>query len=134
MKENYELNLLLSGRLAEEEIAAFSRELSQEISQREGLILEAHPAKRIELAYPIRKERGAWLQTIHFSLDKDKLAEIEKKVKSLKEALRFLLLKKVVFRARPLLRIRRPLEPPEAKTEAKVELKEIEEKLAEILK
>ncbi|PIP25128.1 MAG: hypothetical protein COX34_00360 [Candidatus Nealsonbacteria bacterium CG23_combo_of_CG06-09_8_20_14_all_36_12] len=130
----YELTSLISSKLSEEEARKISEKINSFIQKEEGILdKEANPLK-LKLALPIKKERQAYLLTLNFYLDLGKLENLEKKLKSTPEILRFLVQRKKleiakILPEKPLLKIKKPLKP----REEKVELEEIEKKLEEIL-
>jgi len=130
----YELTSLISSKLSEEEARKISEKINSFIQKEEGILdKEANPLK-LKLALPIKKERQAYLLTLNFYLDLGKLENLEKKLKSTPEILRFLVQRKKleiakIIPEKPLLKIKKPLKP----REEKVELEEIEKKLEEIL-
>ena len=83
------------------------------------------------MAYPVRKKssNGAYLSTLNFHLDPEKLGSLEKKLKSEQKILRYLILKKKILKKIPEILI----EKPKRIVRPKVELKEIEKKLEEML-
>ena len=128
---SYELTYLISPDLSEEELKIFPEKINSflEEGRSEGLKL---PVKR-RLAYPIKKKIEAYLGVLNFYLPSEKLENFEKKLKKEPKILRYLLLKKEVPRKIEMPRIRPEAKAPKIKKEKKVELKEIEKKLEEIL-
>jgi ribosomal protein S6 len=142
MKQNYELSYLISSQASEGAWQEISRKTNDFIQAKEGVILESQLPQRISLAYPVKKENAAWFQTTYFSLDSSKLEDLQKKLKEEKGILRFLLLVKrpvkiSARRARKSKEAMKKFVPSEIKktgtSQQKVELKEIEKKLEEIL-
>ncbi len=124
----YELTYLISSNLSEEEANSLQEELSSLIQKQEGILEKKEKIIKRKLSYPIQKQETAYLSTIEFSLNPEKLNELEKEIKSKNQILRFLLLTKKPFKDEPKI-IKSKTKPKE-----KVELKEIENKLEEILK
>lgn len=138
MKQNYELTYLISSLLPEQEAGNISVGINNFIQEKQGLVNEGGLPRTIGLAYPIKKENNAWLQTTNFSLEKAELQELEKKLKENKEILRFLILKKVKERKRAIRRIpkmviKKTQEAVPASPFQKAELEDIGKKLDEIL-
>jgi len=140
--QTYELTYLISPELKEEELKDFSQKIGSLISK-VGKNGKSEAPKRITLAYPIQKKRGAFLATFEFSAEPKEAENLKKELAKEKQILRFLLIKK-----RGLEEIKEKLKPAFAKApastkvsagkekpipEKKVELKEIEEKLEKIL-
>jgi len=131
--ENYELTYLISPDLSEEELKIFPEKidsfLQEEGGKSEGLKL---PIKK-RLAYPIKKKNEGYWGTLNFYLSPEKLESFEKKLKKEPKILRYLLLRERLPKKIEILRIRPKAKAPKVKKEKKVELKEIEKKLEEIL-
>ena len=139
--KNYELTYLITPVFSEEESKAFQGKITSFIQEEGGILTEEGILVRRRLAYPIKKQQQAYLASLTFQVNPEKIASLEKKLKAEKEILRYILVIKVPVRKTPQ-RIRRPVKAPgitlEAKEvvlskEKKVELKEIEKKLEEIL-
>lgn len=127
-------------------IAPDKEEQAQELQNRvtsfiqeQGGILESseRPSKKA-LAYPIRKKNYTFLASSVFQLGPSKLADLEKKLKAETQIIRHLILVKPLVEERPVRRKKAPeivskksFLCPEKKE--KIELKEIEKKLEEIL-
>jgi ribosomal protein S6 len=138
----YELTYLIKAELTEEKAKEFQEKIISLIQEEGGILNEANSPFKRKLAYPIKKEGQAHLATLYFQLKADKLASLEKKVESEKEILRYLILTKkkaevIPEAAKAIPAIRKEGEAPvpsAKKAPKKVELKEIEKKLEEILK
>lgn len=139
----YEIAYLISSDLSEEEARAFQGKITSLVKEEGGILDEARMPLRKKLAYPIKKQNQAYLAFFNFQLNPDALANLEKKLKAENQILRHLIvIKKPVKPARE--RVRKLKTQPESvnfeenkaynEKEKKVELKEIEEKLEEILK
>lgn len=135
--KNYELTYLISADLSEEEVKVFSQKITSLIQEEEGILSRINPPIRKKLAYPIKKQIQAYLASLIFQLNPEKLAILEKKLKSENQILRYLILTKKEFKIVPKAAEIFPIskKPRKAvlKKEKKVELKEIEKKLEEIL-
>lgn len=139
MKQNYELTYIISGQIPEETVGKTSQQISDFIQDKQGLILENSTIQKINLAYTIEKENTAWFQTIYFGLDTEFAPGLAKMVKETKTILRYLLLKKLPYKAAKPIRRRKPkvaseMIGPKTGTPQKAELEEIGKKLDEILK
>ena len=139
--KNYELTYLITSNFSMEEAQAFQGKITSFIQEEGGILTEEGILVRRKLAYPIKKQQQAYLASLTFQVSPEKIAGLEKKLKAEKEILRYLLIIKVPVKKMPQ-RIRRPARAPEITPEAKevilpkekkVELKEIEKKLEEIL-
>ncbi len=122
----YQLTFLLPPNLKEEEIKKIQEGLNFLIKKEGGVLENSEIIGRKKLAYKIKKEEEAIFCNLEFCLLAEKLEELEKKLKSEKEILRYLILSKGEKRE-----IKMP-KPKKIKKE-KVEISEIEEKLKEIL-
>lgn len=132
--KSYELTYLISSEMTEEETKSFPEKIAVLIQESEGIVGNKSLILKRKLAYPIKKQGEAYLAVITFQLNADKLTELEKKLKSENKILRYLLtVKKPVKETRRTVRKITQLQEKKKK-KAKVELKEIEKKLEEILK
>ena len=130
----YELTYLISPELSESELKSLNEKINSLIQKEKGVLNEAKMPMKKKLAYPIKKQREAFLINLSFYFQAEKLGSLEKELKSEKKILRYLIL------ARPKSKIakvrKRPAKviPKIPAKEKKVELKEIEKKLEEILR
>ena len=114
----YELTYIISPKLVEEE--------RKKLSERVVSHIEAQPTSQQAIS--------SFLITLNFYTEPEKIQEIEKKLKEEQGIVRYMILKKVVSEAKHSKRMpRKPLIKPVKTEEKKVELKEIEKKLEEIL-
>ncbi len=135
--KNYELTYLIPSELSEEEAKEFQGRIASSIKEEGGILNGENSLLRKKLAYPIKKQFEAFLAVLDFQLEPERMTNLEKKLKSENQILRYL----IVTKAKPkeaLLRKRRERKvtfekPAVSKEEKKVELKEIEKKLEEIL-
>jgi len=124
--KHYELTFLISPELSEEEIRGFQEKIISLIQGLGGELLG-------EVKTPIRKKM-AYLVTLNFNLDPEKLGSLEKGLKSENQVLRYIILTRRALRPSGPEAKKVPPKPIiKPKPEAKVELKEIEKKLKEIL-
>ena len=132
----YELTYLISPELKEEEIGDFLKRIESLISKI-GKISKSRNPEKIKLSYPIQKKKEAFLNSLEFEGEADKIDDLKKEVEKEKNILRYLLIKKKEMekKIKEPKRIRRKItETEKPKEKKKVELKKIEEKLGEILK
>jgi len=126
--KTYEFTYIINPDISREDLNSLQDIIKSFIKEEGGSIVRINsPLKRI-LAYPIKKNKEAFLADLTFDLDPDKLAGLEKKIKAEKRIIRYLLLKKKLLKKKLKVRALRKPQP-----KAKVELKEIEKKLEEIL-
>ena len=127
----YELTYLISPELSEEELKSLMEKINSFIAEAAGISIRESAFLKKKLAFPIKKRSQAFLNTLIFQLSPEKLESFEKNLKTQVQILRYLILAKrkpgteeiVEKRKRPVRRT----EPP------KVEMKEIEKELEEIL-
>ncbi len=149
--KSYELTYLISGEIPEEEAKTIQNKIASLIQKEEGVLGRVSTLLRKKLAYPIKKpavhthtaiptpQTQAYLVVLDFQLNPENLANLEKELKQDSQILRYLILSKktaeVVSKKIEITKPRRYIKKPkEATLEKKVELKEIEKKLEEILK
>jgi small subunit ribosomal protein S6 len=126
--KTYEFTYLIKPDISKEDINSLQEIIKSFIKEEEGSIARINPPLKKNLAYPIKKNKEAFLADLTFDLKPDKLDSLEKKIKSEKRIIRYLLLKKKLLKKKLRVRATRKPQP-----KAKVELKEIEKKLEEIL-
>ena len=131
--KTYELTYLISSELADEQVRDLQNKSSALIKEEGGLPTGEASISRKRLAYPVKKQSQAYLAVASFQLLPEKLANLEKVLKADSQILRYIILIK-----RPVKEIKKGrmfIEPKieKPKKEKKVELKEIEKKLEEIL-
>jgi len=145
MFKKYELTYLISPETKEGELNAFCEKISGFILQEQGIIDHQFNPVLKKLAYPIKKKTEAFLATINFQIEPQKIEEVEKKLKTENQILRHIIIikipvKKIKERAR-----QKPKETetpsfkkeeghfPKKREATKAELKEIDKKIEEIL-
>jgi ribosomal protein S6 len=127
----YELSCLIKPDLSEEELKSLFEQISSFIQERGGVLDKGFKEKKMTLGYPIKEEGTAFLKNQNFYLKPEKLKDLKKKLKEKKEILRSIILTKKVKKITP----KKPakMKISKSKRKAKVELKDIEKKLEEIL-
>lgn len=129
----YELTYLITpSDLSEEEVNVFSEKINSFIQEQGGVLDKISKEKKKRLAYPIKKRTMAFLKTLTFNLNPEKLPALEKSLKENKGVLRYLIL------AKPRPKEKKVVSKPptifkKKVVKEKVELKDIEKKLEEIL-
>jgi ribosomal protein S6 len=121
----YQLAYLLSPELKKEEVENIKKHLTT-FFEKEGILDKVEEPLKRTLFYPIKKKTEAFLGTVYFYLDPEKIEGLEKKLKEEEKILRYLI---VSEKAPKKIKIEKKIKKPE-----KVELKEIEKKIEEILK
>jgi len=127
----YELTYLISPDLTEKEAQVFSEEINSFLQEKGGILDENKKIIKKNLGYPIQKQKTAFLKTLTFYFNPVKLPDLKKKLEEEKNILRFLLMKKKLPEKvqKPEMKLPSLKEKPK-----KVEIKDIEKKLEEILK
>ena len=137
----YELTYLISSKTSAEDLKSSQEKIGSLIQKEGGVIIETFAPFKSRVSLPAKKERGAFLNVLNFNLEPEKLKHLNKFLKEEKGILRYLLLskklpRKVAKKPRRVKRITEPkIEPQKTprKKKEKVELKEIDKKLKEIL-
>lgn len=145
----YEITYLISPDLSEEELKGCQEKITSLIQEEGGVLvdeaslhlplhpvsqgsaIEVKPPVRKTLAYPIKKKREAFLSTLSFQILPERLRSLEKKLKGESNLLRYQILTKKLPKKVKVISAKKPKKI--VKPKPKVELKEIEKKLEEIL-
>ena len=152
--KTYELTYIISPEMTSEEAEGVSKDIESFIQSKEGVILAKTIPVAKALSYQIKKHASGYIGVIEFQLEPELLSEVKTKLeKDVKVSRHMLIIKKPV-RFRKERRSRKPLvstvekketeevvakeEPVSTKAssekeKSKVELKDIEQKLDEIL-
>lgn len=124
----YELSYIASSKLNEEELKSLQERIILKLKNEGGILDEETPPLKRTLAYPIKKETEAFLVSLSFFLNGEKIEKIKKELEKEKEILRYLLFQKKAPKEKlEKEKIKKPEKPK------KVDLEELEEKLEEIL-
>lgn len=135
----YELTYLASPELSETEAKEFQQKINSSVQNKGGILDFSSEPFRINLKYPIKKNNEAYLITLLFNLKQEDIQGLEKEIKTEGKILRFILFSKIKAKEPEIEIEEMPKEKDIAepgitkKTEKKVELKDIEKKLEEIL-
>ena len=124
----YELTYLASPDLSDEELKSSQEEINSLIQAEGGQVSEVNVPIKQELFLPKKGKNETYLVSLNFQLNPEKLTILEKKLKSEPKIFHYLILSKKPTKAAPPARIL-----VRGKRKPKVELKEIEEKLKEII-
>lgn len=133
--KNYEFIYLISPELFEEDRKDFQSKIISFIQENEGTLDNVTNPVIKKLFYPIKKKNQAFLGVLDFYLEPSNLKNFEKKVKKQNQILRYLILEKKILKIPSKIRKeflftkKKMVEKPKIK----VEIKEIEKKLEEIL-
>ena len=153
--KTYELTYIVSPELISEEAETKAKEIETLIQGREGMVSRQNTPMAKTLAYPIKKQASGYLGVLEFQLEPEKLSEMEKILKKDERIVRHMIVIKnppkprkirgsktkipSVFGIKTMPEKTEEKPVPEAsdakaeKTDKKVELKDIEQKLDEIL-
>ena len=127
----YRLTYLISPELAEEEAKKIQEDLNSLVQGKNGILTSgASNLIKKNLGSPIQKKKSAYLGSLEFGLEVEKVVELQKELKEKKEILRFMLIFKKPTKPEEEKKPRR--KKPEQK-EDKIELKAMDDKLDEIL-
>lgn len=142
--KSYELTCLVNSEISTEDAQAKVLEISSQIQKEGGLIIKSEGPIPRSLGYKIKGQVSALWVNIEFSLEPDKLNVIEGIIRKDAKIIRHLItIKKPAgqmrerYQAReekPKEEIKEVVENKTKKEDKKVELKDIDEKLEEILK
>jgi len=134
----YELTYLIRPEIDEKELETLSEKIKSLIIEKGGILGKESAAIKKKLGSQIKKKSLAYFKNLDFQLEPEKIQEIKKEIETEKNILRFIFLNKALPETRPSIKaipkvdIKAPLVKKEEKAK-KVELKEIEKKLEEIL-
>ncbi len=161
-QKNYELTFILSPNLEEKEINSFEKEIEENIKSFKGSIkgksalsMSGKSPEKHTFSYPIKNFQSGYYWTINFSFNPEKLKELYSALKHKKEILRYIitvavektLLKKPAKSRKVEIKGSKKLAKEitekeiekikkvskKKKDEKKIELKDIDKKLDEIL-
>jgi len=122
----YELAYLISSKVNKEELSEIQKRVILALRKYGGILDEENPALKRTLAYEIKKEREAFLVSLTFFLDPEKVSEFKKEIEKEKNILRYLIFQRKMPKEKKI-EVKKVVKPK------KVELEKIEEKLEEIL-
>jgi len=125
----YEISILISPELSEKELNSLEEKIFSFIQENNGLIVKTNKIVKKTLGYPIKKKNEAFFLNFDFQLQPENIEKIKMKLKKEPTILRFLLLNKKLT----LIKGLETKKPKKISQSPKVELKNLEEKLEEIL-
>ena len=133
----YQLDYLVSPKALEQDVQSIGEKIKSLIEKEGGSVVRTELLNKQVLAYEIKKFNQAFLAGLVFNLDPEKLEKLEKELRSEKNILRHLMFKeklvKVKAKRRKTIKPFKEVKTLKDKIKQKVELKEIEKKLEEIL-
>ncbi|KKR03847.1 MAG: hypothetical protein UT31_C0008G0002 [Parcubacteria group bacterium GW2011_GWF2_39_13b] len=128
----YELTFLVNPNINEEDLADVIKQLRDAVNRAEGKITKDFFSKRINLAYPVKKLRQAFLITVEFEMNRDKIDSIKARLNDIKSIIRNLLITKIPQKIKP--KAAKPLKiKTKSRPKEKIKIEELDKKLEEIL-
>jgi len=131
----YQLDYLISPEISEQDAQALGEKIKSLIKKNQGSIVKTELLSNRVLAYEVKNFTEAFLAGLSFNLEPEKLEELKKTLESEKNILRYMVFKKKLLKDKPrtkkVIKVSKEIET--LKPKRKVELKEIEKKLDEIL-
>jgi len=128
----YELTFLVNPNISSAELTDVLKQLKDFILRYDGEIIKDFSSQKINLAYPVKKLKQAYLVVIDFELGKDKIETLKNYIKDLKAILRHLLITKKQIKIKPARF--KPIKPKtEIKPKTKIKIEELDKRLEEIL-
>jgi len=148
--KTYELTYIISPEISFEEVESATKEFESFIQSNKGVILKQENPTAKTLAYPIKKHASGFVGSIEFNLNPEKIGELQKELQKDGKMLRHMIIIKEAVKIKKERRTRSaPVTAEEPKKEVisekenesakpaeikeKIELKDIEQKLDEIL-
>jgi small subunit ribosomal protein S6 len=138
----YELAYLISPDLSEEESKSLFLKVGGFVSEGQGVLGKITGPFKRKLGYLIKNKKEALLASLEFHLNPESLSVLEKKLKAENQILRYLIIAKKVYKITPREeRVHLFKKTPKISEKTaghkpehrKVELKEIDQKIEEIL-
>jgi len=135
----YELTYLISFDLPEQEVKSLQEKIHTYIVENQGTLDKIEDIVKKRLGNPIKKQTAAYLANLIFYFNPEKIKDLEVKLKAEIQILHYIILTKELKKIAKVPRRMRPqITTSEeiirtSKKPKKVEIKEIEKKLEEIL-
>ncbi len=138
VRKVYELTYIINPNLSEREVAVQSDKVRSFINGLGGEMKSEKLNEKRKLAYPIKKQSFGFYATAEFSLEPEKISELEKQIKLEQRVIRHLIIVKerMIPMAARSLRLKKVVPAPKPAQETRVEkvkIEEIDKKLEEIL-
>lgn len=143
IKNLYELTFWISPDFKDDEARNYFEKIKIYIQDLNGEIKKEINLVKNKLAYKINKKNYGYLGTLYFYLDPNNIKELEKKLKSEINILRFLIIKTTKHHLKLLEEAKAPILKTKTKsaekiktsegTKTKMKLEELDKKLEEIL-
>lgn len=129
----YEFTYLVSPELTEQELKETTEKVEALIQENEGNLAKVEKPVKTRLGTPIKNKESAFLCSLNFYIDAQKLAALGQKLSASKSILRFMLSSKKPIKTPAKADTAFPRRRRIVQKEKKVDLKEIEKKLGELL-
>ena len=148
----YELTYIVSPEITSEEADTLAKEIESFIQNKEGVILNKINPTAKTLSYPIKKHASGFMAVLEFQSEPEILQELKDKIEKNEKIVRHIVIIKKAVKIRKERRTKNPSAPILKKEEIierkelqepdthkasiekeKIELKDIEQKLEEIL-
>lgn len=133
----YQLDYLISPEISEQDAQALGEKIKSLIEKDQGSIVKIELLSNQVLAYEVKNFTEAFLAGLSFNLEPEKLEELKKTLESEKNILRYMVFKKRLLKDKPrtrrVIKVSKEIKILKTRPKRKVELKEIEKKLDEIL-
>ena len=126
--QHYELLYIITGKLTEEEIEPFNKQVVELIEGSEGKITLNEDLGKKRLAYPINHNHHGYYHLLELDIAPDKLTEIERKIRLTNEILRHQMIIKKIKTAEEIAKEKKILTKIEEKREEKIKEEKAEEK------
>ncbi len=128
--KKYQLNYLLPADLEPKKSQVISLDLEKLVQEKKGVLIGERKNKPISLGQEINKIEKVNFLNIKFQIEKNQLEDLKQEINKISEVLRFMIL---VEEPDKPIKPKRRIKPVKKETKPKVELKQIEEKLEQIL-
>ncbi|MCJ7786647.1 30S ribosomal protein S6 [Patescibacteria group bacterium] len=131
--KNYELTCLISPNLSEVELKSFQEKIIVLLQKEQGILVGQNQDKVLKknLYFSVKKMVQAYLINFNFKINPEGLQNLKKALKIEPELIRYIILVKKLTKI--IKMPEKPVRVPKKISQPKVELKEIEKKLEEIL-
>ncbi len=92
--KNYEITWLSSPLMEEKEAFDYFNKIKKIITDKNGLPKDEELPKKINLSYPVRKLRAAFISTINFEANGESILSIKELLEKEEKVIRYLIIKK----------------------------------------
>lgn len=130
----YELTFLVNPNTSQEDLADILKQLKDKIIRSEGQIIKDFNVQQMNLAYPIKKLKQAYLVSIDFNVERDRIDSIKTQITDTKAVIRHLIITKQPAKFKPAkIKIPKRKVPVPGQPKTRVKMEELDKKLEEIL-